>query len=145
MGVFLLVYGDVLAILGTVNCWYWWAHDYFSTSNGFYKNYTKIREIIEYSRSQNIEDIFCLFGLLITPYPEDKDTTDDHSEVITNEHIQNKPIGIEANKRSIQVSSSKTTMMGLRKITILSNLSHQIRMTNNVYSKILNIKSMKVQ
>ena len=83
--------------------------------------------------------------MLITPYPEDKDATDDHSEVIADEHIQDKPIGIEANKRSIQVSSSKTTMMGLRKITILSNLSHQIRMTNNVYSKILNIKSMKVQ
>ena len=98
MGVFLLVCGDVLAILGTVNCWYWWARDYFSTFNGFYKNYTKIREIIEYSRSQNIEDIFCLFGLLITPYPEDKDATDDHSEVIANEHIQDKPIGIEANE-----------------------------------------------
>ena len=83
--------------------------------------------------------------MLITPYPEDKVATDDHSEVIANEHIQDKPIGIEANKRSIQVGSFKTTMMGLRKITILSNLSHQIRMTNNVYSKILNIKSMKVQ
>ena len=83
--------------------------------------------------------------MLITPYPEDKVATDDHSEVIADEHIQDKPIGIEANKRSIQVSSSKTTMMGLSKITILSNLSHQIRMTNNVYYKILNIKSMKVQ
>ena len=59
---------------------------------------TRNREIIERSRSQNIEDIFCLFGLLITPYPEDKDTTDDHSEVITNEHIQNKPIGIKTIK-----------------------------------------------
>ena len=83
--------------------------------------------------------------MLITPYPEDKVATDDHSEVIANEHVQDKPIGIEANKRSIQVSSSKTTMMGLRKITILSNLSHQFRMTNNVYYKILNIKSMKDQ
>ena len=83
--------------------------------------------------------------MLITPYPEDKVATDDHSEVIADEHIQDKPIGIEKNKRSIQVSSSKTTMMGLRKITILSNLSHQIRMAGNVCSKVLNVKSMKAQ
>ena len=83
--------------------------------------------------------------MLITPYPEDKVATDDHSEVIANEHIQDKPIGIEAMKRSIQVSSSKTAMMGLRKIKILSNLSHQIRMADNVCSKVLNVKSMKAQ
>ena len=43
------------------------------------------------------------------------------------------------------MSSSKTVMMGLRKITILSNLSHQIRMADNVCSKVLNVKSMKAQ
>ena len=107
MGVFLLIYGAVLAILGTVNCWYWWARDYFSTSNGFYKNYTKIREIIEYSRSQNIEDIFCLFGLVNYPISssEDEDATDDHSEVIANEHIQDKPIEIEINDKIITSES----------------------------------------
>ena len=112
------------------NCWFW---QWICVN-------TKIG-----SKSQDIEDIFCLFGLLITPYPEDKVATDDHSEVIANEHIQDKPIGIEAMKRSIQVSSSKTAMMGLRKITILSNLSHQIRMAYNVCSKSLSVKSMKAQ
>ena len=43
------------------------------------------------------------------------------------------------------MSSSMTAMMGLKKITILSNLSHQIRMADNVCSKVLNVKSMKTQ
>ena len=60
----------------------------------------RIREIIEHSRSQDIEDIFCLFGFVNYPISssEDEDATDDHSEVIANEHIQDKPIGIEANE-----------------------------------------------
>ena len=41
---------------------------------------------------------FVSLVLLIAPYPEDEDATDDHSEVIANEHIQDKPIGIEANE-----------------------------------------------
>ena len=61
---------------------------------------TENREIIEHSRSQDIEDIFCLFGFVNYPISssEDEDATDDHSEVIANEHIQDKPIGIEANE-----------------------------------------------
>ena len=82
---------------------------------------TRVREIIEHSRSHNIEDIFCLFG------------------------FKTNLLGLKQMKRSIQVSSSKTAMMGLRKITILSNLSHQIRMADNVCSKVLNVKSMKAQ
>ena len=82
---------------------------------------TRIREIIEHSRSHNIEYIFCLFG------------------------FKTNLLGLKQLKRSIQVSSSKTAMMGLRKITILSNLSHQIRMADNVCSKVLNVKSMKAQ
>ena len=54
-------------------------------------------------------------------------------------------LGLKQMKRLIQVSSTKTAMMGLRKITILSNLSHQIRMADNVCSKVLNVKSMKAQ
>ena len=54
-------------------------------------------------------------------------------------------LGLKQMKRLIQVSSAKTAMMGLRKITILSNLSHQIRMADNVCSKVLNVKSMKAQ
>ena len=59
---------------------------------------TRNREIIERRRSQDIEDIFCLFGFVDYPISssEDEDATDDHSEVIANEHIQDKPIGIEA-------------------------------------------------
>ena len=59
---------------------------------------TRIREIIEHSRSQNIEGIFCLFGFVDYPKScsEDEDATDDHSEVIANEHVQDEPIGVEA-------------------------------------------------
>ena len=61
---------------------------------------TRYREIIERSRSQDIEDIFCPFGFVDYPISssEDEDATDDHSVVIANEHIQDKPIGIEANE-----------------------------------------------
>ena len=68
---------------------------------------TRIREIIEHSRSHNIEDIFCLFGFFDYPIScsEDEDATDDHSEVIANEHIQDKPIGIETNEEIITSES----------------------------------------
>ena len=37
-------------------------------------------------------------------------------------------LGLKQMKRLIQVSLAKTAMIGLRKMTIISNLSHQIRM-----------------
>ena len=58
---------------------------------------TENREIIEHSRSQDIEDIFCLFGFVNYPISssEDEDATDDHSEVIANEHIQDNLLGLK--------------------------------------------------
>ena len=83
--------------------------------------------------------------MLITPYPEDKVATDDHSEVIANEHIQDKPIGIEANEEINTSEFVQDSYDGAEKDNYLSNLSHQIRMADNVCSKVLNVKSMKVQ
>ena len=54
-------------------------------------------------------------------------------------------LGLKQMKRLTQVSLSMTTTMRLRKMTELSNLSHQIRMAGNVCSKVLNVKSMKAQ
>ena len=67
------------------NCWFW---QWICVNTKFG------------SKSQGIEDIFCLFGFVNYPISssEDEEATDDLSEVIANEHIQDKPIGIEANE-----------------------------------------------
>ena len=105
-------------------------------------DFTRVREIIEHSRSHNIEDIFCLFGFVDYPISssEDEDATDDHSEVIANEHIQDKPIGIEANE---EINTSEFVHEKHDEAEedngIIKPVSHQIRMACNVCSIVLNV------
>ena len=113
------------------NCWFW---QWICVN-------TKIG-----SKSQDIEDIFCLFGLVNYPISssEDEDATDDHSEVIANEHIQDKPIGIETNEEIITSEFVHDKHDEAEKNDeIIKPVSHQIRMACNVCSKVLNVKSMK--
>ena len=98
------------------------------------------------SKCQDIENTFCLFGLVNYPISssEDGDATDDHSEVIANEHIQDKPIGIETNEEIITSEFVHDKHDEAEKDNeIIKPVSHQIRMACNVCSKVLNVKSMK--
>ena len=87
-------------------------------------------------------------SLVFVNYPisssEDEDATDDHSEVIANEHIQDKPIEIETNDGVITSESVHDKHDEAEKDDeIIKPVSHQIRMACNVCSKVLNVKSMK--
>ena len=114
--------------------WNWWFWQWICVN-------TKID-----SKSQNIEKTFGLFGLVnySISSSEDEDVTDDLSEVIANEHIQDKPIEIETNDEIITSESVHDKHDEAEKDNeIIKPVSHQIRMACNVCSKVLNVKSMK--
>ena len=78
---------------------------------------------------------FGLFGLVdySVSSSEDEDVTDDLSEVIANEHIQDKPIEIETNDEIITSESVHDKHDKAEKDDkIIKPVSHQIRMACHV-------------